>query len=285
MKRLWTYINLLSIDIAVSAALVSFVITSSLLPAVQVSPWAFILLGSTTWLIFTFDHLADAQKIAYPASSKRHRFHQENFYVLLMAFLFVFFATAAIFFFLELYALVIPALVVVSICGLYFLNYYLLKKYRRIFYGKETLISLGFAGGCLVIPFSVVTEQKEIWPLVFSGLYLFAIAWQNLLLLGVFEKPDHRNERDYSMTWWVSWKTRKNLFLVCGCAALAAGITCLMTTGHTVWISLYVSIPLWYFTLWIFRGRFRSVEMIRMLTDGAFLLAGIDAVRLILAAF
>lgn len=284
MKQLWTYLNLLSIDIAAGTALVSYVITSSLVVASPVSPWAFVLLGCMTWLIFTFDHLADAQKITYPASSRRHRFHQEHFYVLLTVFLFLFFATAAIFFFLELYGLVIPALVVLCICGLYFVNYYLLKKYRRIFYGKEILISLGFAGGCLVIPASVVTEQKEIISLIFSGVYLLAIAWQNLLLLGIFERPDHRGERDYSMTWWVSWKTRRTLFLVWGCTALMAGIVWHITTDHTGWTSMYVSIPLWYFVLFIFRGRFRSVETARMMTDGAFLLAGIDVCRIMMAA-
>lgn len=52
--------------------------------AVRILPYGLVALGLTVWIIYTADHLRDAKLIVHKASSHRHRFHQQNFKVLLI---------------------------------------------------------------------------------------------------------------------------------------------------------------------------------------------------------
>ena len=78
--RFYRLLNILSIDVATGA--VCCAAWFAVLFEVNLRPYALISLGLTVWIIYTIDHLLDARKVKEPASTDRHRFHQENFTLL-----------------------------------------------------------------------------------------------------------------------------------------------------------------------------------------------------------
>lgn len=75
--RLYAYLNILSIDIAVGAVISALFFARIL--NVHLLPYGVASLAITVWIIYTADHLRDALVIETTASSQRHRFHQQHF--------------------------------------------------------------------------------------------------------------------------------------------------------------------------------------------------------------
>ena len=84
--KFYRFVNILSIDVALGsvccAAWFAEILNATL------KPYALVSLGLTVWIIYTADHLLDARKIHAPASTERHRYHQENFTLLFYLLLF-----------------------------------------------------------------------------------------------------------------------------------------------------------------------------------------------------
>ncbi|MFZ6000777.1 MAG: hypothetical protein ACOYW3_09725 [Bacteroidota bacterium] len=78
--RGYRWVSILSVDVAVGAAVSCWFFSRVL--GVSLLPQAYLVLGITVWIIYTADHLLDAQRVKTTASSDRHRFHQNNFWAL-----------------------------------------------------------------------------------------------------------------------------------------------------------------------------------------------------------
>src|SRR6478609_2759298 len=84
--KFYRLINILSIDVALGSVCCAAWFAEIFEAALK--PYAWMSLGLTVWIIYTADHLLDARKINEPASTKRHRYHQKNFTLLLCILLF-----------------------------------------------------------------------------------------------------------------------------------------------------------------------------------------------------
>src|SRR6478752_4226225 len=82
IARFYRYCNYLSLDVACGAMVCASFFARIL--HVQLRPYGLASLGLTVWIIYTADHLMDAHKLTREASSQRHRFHQQNFRVLVI---------------------------------------------------------------------------------------------------------------------------------------------------------------------------------------------------------
>src|SRR6187551_3842552 len=81
-KLNWLYrqLNVLSLDV-VAGVVICAVFFSRIFQA-HIRPQGLVTLSLTVWIIYTTDHLLDAHRIQGTASTARHRFHQENFFLL-----------------------------------------------------------------------------------------------------------------------------------------------------------------------------------------------------------
>ena len=77
MMRLYRFLNLMSIDVAVGA-MVSAAFLARILH-VQLGTNSLASLGISVWIIYSADHLLDAHRLKRHASTKRHQFHQKYF--------------------------------------------------------------------------------------------------------------------------------------------------------------------------------------------------------------
>lgn len=82
LEKAYAYLRLLSLDVvggAIGAALMVVDLTGA-----DVEWPFFVVLGLAVWLIYTLDHLLDAQKLGASASTPRHQFHHRFFKPLLV---------------------------------------------------------------------------------------------------------------------------------------------------------------------------------------------------------
>ena len=181
--RVYRLINILSLDVA-AGAMVSASFFAHLF-GTTVLPQGFISLGITVWIIYTADHLQDAKKLNHDASTERHRFHQQNYNLLLLLLFIAVLVDAAQIYFIRtivFYAGLWLSLLV----GIYFL------VQRRLGFLKELFGTLLYTGGVLLIPFSMRTHVAV--PVIFIVGQFAVTALINLLLFSWIDRS--RDERD-----------------------------------------------------------------------------------------
>jgi hypothetical protein len=159
-------------------------------------------LGLTVWIIYTIDHLIDARRITQMASTERHRFHQLNFNVL---------------FVLLMIATVIDGSQLLFIRRTVFLEglglaivivvYFLLQRYLKFL--KELIGALLYAGGVLLIPFSVKTSALSTTQSLLIGQFVIT-ALINLLLFSWFDKSQDEQDSHSSFATIMGGDATKN---------------------------------------------------------------------------
>lgn len=144
--RAYRLLNILSIDVAVGAVVCALFFAKIF--DVSIIPFGLISLGLTVWIIYTADHLLDAYKIQRPASTERHRFHQQHFKKLIV-FLIVALVIDAIQLAFIRKVVLLEGLALAIIVIVYFLAH----RYLKFF--KEVIGAVLYSGGVLLIPWSV----------------------------------------------------------------------------------------------------------------------------------
>ena len=189
--RFFQYINILSLDI-VGGAIASALFFGKILK-VEIKPIGLIALGLTVWVIYTIDHLRDARKIAHPAATLRHRFHQENFRVLLVLLFIAIIADAIAIFFIRRQVFE-WGLILTAVVALY------LIFHRSLRFLKELFVASLYTAGVLLLSVTVSRVQLEMVHYVL--IIQFAIAaWTNLLLFSWFDHVfDQRNAQNSFVT-------------------------------------------------------------------------------------
>ena len=179
MLRIIHFVQNLSLDITIGAMISSWFIGELL--EVPVSGPMIAGLGIAIWLIYTADHLLDAQKAEGQIANPRHDFHRRYQKPIL--------ALALLFFGLGIFnAFQLPertiyyGLVLVGLSGLYFL-YLKLSPSQRF---KELFAALVYTAGLFTGPLSLLSELG--WPVLVLSLQFFLLAFANLLILPMYEQ-------------------------------------------------------------------------------------------------
>lgn len=187
--RLYHYINLLSIDVAlgavISAALFGRILNVHLLPQ------GFILLGIIVWLIYTADHLLDAWSMREAAISERHRFHQKHFITILVIFLATGLVALALVFMIR-----IQVITAGIVFGTLVVTYLLVNRWLKYF--KELAGSLLYTGGVLLPAWSLVTQplnEHQVTLIIIFAL----IALTNMLIFARFSIEEDILNRQKSL--------------------------------------------------------------------------------------
>jgi hypothetical protein len=187
--RLYHFINLLSIDVALGA--VASAAFFGRILNVHILPQAFILLGLIVWLIYTADHLLDAWSMKETAISERHRFHQRHFLIIIVTFLII--GTIAITLIFMIRVQLITAGVVF---GTFVVTYLMVNKWLKYF--KELAGSLLYTGGVLLPAWSLhnkaVVDDQLVLIIIFALIVL-----TNMLIFARFSMEEDRLNKQKSL--------------------------------------------------------------------------------------
>ncbi len=177
-------LRILSLDVVIGSVIMSLLFAR--LFESNVSVWYYIVLGFAVWLIYTLDHLIDAKRIDYPASTKRHRFHQQYYKVLINIWYPLFLIT------LTIGLLFLPSRVVIgglSLSVLILVHFIFVKVYGErvtVLIQKELMIALIYTGGVSVGPLLFLEESIDPTK-VLVLIQVFVIALINLIEFSFFE--------------------------------------------------------------------------------------------------
>jgi hypothetical protein len=260
--RLYKYFNLLSIDIAAGAVAGACFFSSILHVAVR--PYAFGCLGLTVWIIYTTDHLLDANKIRGMASTVRHRFHQRNFNLLSVMVIAASVVDVALIFFIKKPVLY-GGFLVASVVGLYLL------VHRRLAFLKEIVVAFLYTAGILLPSLPVTSVQLSLFHYTLFILF-FNTALINLLLFSWFDLKNDLADKATSFVTVAGKRPTLNvlwtLFVLNGCLCGYIAIESQQLIYPLIIILMNVVMLL----ILVFRNWFVCDDRYRLLGDAVFLL-------------
>ena len=146
------------------------------------------------WLIYTFDHLLDAEQLKDRASMKRHQFHFENRRPILIVLIGLVLVGVVNMIFMPIVTLFYGLIVSAMVTFYFFLSWRL-----KVLLIKEIFIASIYAVGVLLGPVSL----GEMDSITFACLIIqiFFLAFLNLLIISNYEME--KDEQDGKSSWAV----------------------------------------------------------------------------------
>jgi 4-hydroxybenzoate polyprenyltransferase len=208
LLKLYRYINVLSIDVALGAVCSAHFFAWIL--ELTLRAYAFIALGLTVWIIYTIDHLLDAGSTYTTASTHRHRFHQKYYSALWYWVVLAIAADGVTLFFIRK-PILAGGIALALIVGVY------LWWLRHLPLLKELFIAGLYTAGVL-LPANMVSDvtfDRMPWVLIIQfGLTAFI----NLLLFSWFDYANDLKDGHFSFATTLgerlTWKIIMVLFTV-----------------------------------------------------------------------
>jgi hypothetical protein len=261
--KLYQLINVLSLDVVAGA------IASALLFAkvfeVQILPVGAGALGLTVWIIYTADHLVDAKRISIPASSMRHRFHQNHFTILAGLLIVAILIDGIMISFIRK-PVFQSGLLLAGAVIIYFLFQ------RNLKYLKEFCGALLYSVGVLLPAWSLSTAPIDLFQGVFIAEFCITVLC-NLLLFASFDY--HRDLRDHHNSFATVMGKKSTRILLSTLFVLNGSLMLLQffwleDVQSTLWAILLMNTVL--VIIFIFHKRFETDDRYRLLGDAVFLL-------------
>ncbi len=267
LNKLFEYLRILSLDVALGGV----VLTNSIAQAFGVRLPFSVSLGLflAIWLIYSFDHLIDAQKLKQRASMKRHQFHYEHRKAILRVMIFLTLLGVANMMFLPMVTLFYGLIMIVLVTFYFFISWRL-----NVLLIKEVFIASIYATGVFIGPVSLGASG-----LVLIGVFLFqlfALALLNLLLISNYEVV--KDVEDGQSSWAVRFgerQTQSHIQRIFGVLALAQ-LTSAYWFQSFFWFQillLIMTLVLWM--VFHFREYFMANERYRIIGDFVFFIPGL----------
>jgi len=184
LKNIYKYIQALSLDVAFGSTIMSSFVAHFMKVEVEFS--IYVSLFIAVWLIYTIDHLIDANRIKEEAHTFRHKFHQQHFKKLTVVWVIAFLG-GVLFSVLVLpnetikVGFIASALVIVHLVLVY-----LLGTRVSIFIQKELGVAFTYCVGIIVGPLSMSSGLDGFG--YFLMFQIFILALLNLLEFSWFDK-------------------------------------------------------------------------------------------------
>jgi 4-hydroxybenzoate polyprenyltransferase len=256
-------LNLLSMDVAVGS--VCCALWFARLSQVEPRPQALIALGLTVWIIYTADHLLDARRTTGPASTERHRFHQQHFRMLVKVLVVVLVVDLACVFFIRKavlqWGLILSGFMVV---------YFLANRYLK--YLKELTIAILFSCGVLLPSLALSHKPVGLSLALIIGQFMLT-ALLNLILFSWFDRHhDKRDNRDSFVTLAGERESKRFLSIVflLNVMLLIGSVFYVPTMIREVAILLLMNAVL--ILMFVRSSYFESNDRFRLVGDAIFLL-------------
>ncbi len=268
----WAVRNALSIDVAIGA-LAGGVFAALLAGSNMHWSW-YISLPVSVWLLYTFDHLADAWKTKGTAASFRHRFHQLHFHFIAKVFLFF----SSFLFFLACTYLPEPilffGLCLGGLCSLYFLLNFFSRARHFTTVFKEISVAAIYTTGIWGPPLLMrdADVSVSVWII---GVQFFLLAWTNLILFSNCERKSDEIDRypSFSITMGKQATDKFTVFLISVILILTVPAFYLADTHeHIIAELLIATMSIVLVVLFKYSNAFQKREIYRSIGDGIFLI-------------
>jgi len=187
--RLYHFLNLLSIDVALGA--VASAAFFGRILHVHVLPQGFTLLGLIVWLIYTADHLLDAWSMKETAISERHRFHQKHFLIIIIVFAVVGMIAVALMFMIR-----VQLITAGIVFGTFVVTYLLVNRWLKYF--KELAGSLLYTGGILLPAWTLQNQSFTNNQQLLIGIFTL-IVLTNMLIFARFSMEEDKLNQQKSL--------------------------------------------------------------------------------------
>lgn len=262
--RPWSYINILSIDIALGAvsgcAFFSAVLGTPLLPHAYVS------LGLIVWIVYTIDHLLDASRSLNEPSTLRHRFHKQ--YASLLTAAVVVAATIV-----TVEAFLVRKPVLFAGIGLALLVIVYLWLQANLKFLKEIAGATLYTMGVFAAPWSLLSRPllNEEWLLV--AIYTVT-AYINLLLYALISRESDQRDGHTSTATNLGAQTTESLIRTAFAVAFAS-IGFLIFCGYFWPAIVLLAMNVIQLAIYLRRTFFALHDRYRLLGDAIFLLPGL----------
>lgn len=214
------------------------------------------LLAAAVWLIYTFDHLRDAEHSAN-STRERYLFHRKYRRCLIIVSVVVFLSSLPLIFF-------IPTVVLVGGISLTtFSLLYLLVQHRLSgLLSKELYVAFVYSAGVLLTPM-VLSWTFDL--IIF--LLLFLLTFLNLIIFSWFEKAEDLNDGFKSIATQIDpGKLDKLMF-----SLVAFGLALSLLSFGTTHIYFIIGFAVYAFMI-LFSRQFKKNYLYRAIGDGVFLL-------------
>ncbi|MEQ9468813.1 MAG: UbiA family prenyltransferase [Ekhidna sp.] len=252
--RVYRTAQILSLDIVIGAVILLrfFCVQFGVAPRWEV----FVLLGGVVWLIYTADHLRDAEhKIR--SSRERYLFHKEHRKPLVVVAGIVLLVLSILVFFIPL---------VIFLGGLalaVFSFIYLIMQHRLSrFLSKELYVALVYSAGILMVPF--LLSQTYRWDVF---LLLVLLTFINLSLFSWYEKDEDIRDKFQSIATELNGKKLEKIILL----LISLGLAIALLSINLI-ASYFIAGFVIYALMIIFPDWFRLSHRYRAIGDGVFLL-------------
>ncbi len=265
MTRIVSFVQNLSLDVVAGAVISSLFIAS--LFGVHLSINVCLGLSIAIWLIYTLDHLWDAQRVEGAAVNPRHAFHQRHKKRIIVL-------TAVIFIIGLFNTLYLPlrtiklGIVLILLSGLYFL--YL--KWSKSDRAKEPFAALVYSAGIFAGPASLIYD----WSLMHAAIFIqfFLLAYANLMLFPLYEKELDGKENMQSIVLRKGDKKTKRFIKLVLISSLLLSLPIYFTLNRNSAL-VFVLMALVLFVLLLKPAFFKNHKFYRILGDGIFFLPGL----------
>jgi 4-hydroxybenzoate polyprenyltransferase len=261
LYRLYRLINILSLDVAAGAVVCALFFAKFF--EVSIKPFGLVSLGLTVWIIYTADHLLDAKRVLQPASSERHRFHQQYYKVFIPILIVAILIDAAQIFFIRK-----PVIVAGIVLAVLVVLYFFVQRY--LVYVKEIFGALLYAGGVLLAPLSLMDEPLTTMHFILM-LQFTLTALINLLLFTWFDKEVDQRDKHQSFTTIFGEKATQNILSIL--FILNASLTAIqIKNGIVIPAVILMSMSVILLFILLNKKYFEVNDRYRLLGDAVFLL-------------
>lgn len=252
--RAYRLAQILSIDIVIGAVVLLrfFCAQSEVNPGWQV----YVLLGATVWLIYTVDHLRDAEKSALSVR-ERYVFHRKHRKALMLAAVFVLICIFPLLFF-------IPVVIFIGglVLGVLSFVYLLVQHKLSGLFSKELYVAIVYSLGILMVP--------SLLGMAFHWSYfmlLFLLTFINLIVFSWYEKEEDENDGFQSIATRMKNGILERLILILLACGLALSVQDITITHLYFFVGFSI-----YGCMVLFRNTFTKNHKYRTIGDGVFLL-------------
>jgi 4-hydroxybenzoate polyprenyltransferase len=209
----------LSLDV-VTGVLAMAIFAAKLLNE-NISAYWLLILCLATWAFYTFDHLIDALKTKGDTNNYRHKFHYQQFKLMLS--LSILAATAALI--LSIALLEKQIIIKGSILGIVVLSYFVVvykHKGRNPLLQKEFFIALVYVAGIWLVPLVKFDSLPPIEVFLIM-VYLFIMAWAEGIMAAFYDYENDEKDGHGSFA-IVFGKKNTHIFLKISLLLVAATI-------------------------------------------------------------
>lgn len=271
LTRFWSYMNILSIDVALGTLAGAFLVARVV--EIEMSWSWYFSLSVTVWLIYTLDHLMDARKLGANAHTDRHLFHHQYFGLIGT----VWFLAAAslaivVIAFLPIQLIFFGISLGLVVAG-YFASLNFIRSKNFLGTGKEMWVGLVYTLGIWGGPFFMDPDVLELQH-VFLAAQFMLLALANLFLFSLMELNSDVEDDHPSFTVVFGEKiTRRLVSGICLLLGLSILFALVFFGGETLRSVqfVYLLMTIVFAFILAFPTTFKMNAMYRMLGDGVFL--------------